>query len=496
MKKLSVFIIIGLFLAACSDFLEEYSQDQFHPTSATDLNEFLLGSGYWGKSLSFAELEGLSDDVREYRTTQFEMPPALYGFYTWQEFPYFDNEDKLWKEIYKSIGVANAIIAKIEDFAGDDLYNKVKGEAYYIRAAGYFLLANIYALPYTRETAANTLGVPVKLSNYVTGHDWHRTKLDTVYNTIVSDLLIAAKSLEGVEQPTIFRANEYAAHALLSRVYLYMENYERTIAECDAVLGSLKYRVTSLQGASADSCFTALARPEIIFSQGGYTSPVTGSASVGDYFVFNLSSYCMKPSKNLKEQYSPNDLRRNLFIKDINGRNEFCYKTAYDDAYAVSDFGMLRLSEVVLNKAEAQAMLGREGEAVKTLEDLLVGRYSRVPEITATGADLVEWIRDERRRELCFEGHRWFDLRRYAVNSKYPFTKEIVHVVDFYDNSGYVVVKEPREVYRLVPYDTDNRKWCLPIPGYETELTDMMVQNERYESEFENYEQEKHEQYE
>ena len=39
---------------------------------------------------------------------------------------------------------------------------------------------------------------------------------------------------------------------------------------------------------------------------------------------------------------------------------------------------------------------------------------------TYTGEKLVEEIRLERRRELCFEGHRWFDLRRYAVCEKYP----------------------------------------------------------------------------
>lgn len=46
------------------------------------------------------------------------------------------------------------------------------------------------------------------------------------------------------------------------------------------------------------------------------------------------------------------------------------------------------------------------------------------------GEDLVNLIRDERRRELCFEGHRWFDLRRYAVNPKYPLTDyKIIHGV-------------------------------------------------------------------
>ena len=491
MNKISLIFVLVLFLSACSDFLEEYSQDQYHPKNVIDLNELLIGSGYWG-DLKFGELNSLNDDVREVRGTEFEIPPAIFGFYTWQEFPHYSEEDKVWQDIYKSIGVANSIITKIEDFTGDDLYNKVKGEAYFIRGASYFLLANLYALPYTRETAANTLGVPLKLNNYVTGREWSRTPLDSVYHSVVRDLQTAANCLKGVAQPSIFRANEYAAHALLSRVYLYMGEYENAITSSNYVLETPNYSVTSLAGASVDSCFTTLARPEIIFSQGGYTSPVTGITSVG---TWNMASYYMRPSKDLLSRYTVNDLRMASFFRQ-RGVIYQCYKTAYYDTYAVSDFGMLRLSEVILNKAEAQALVGQEGEAVKTLENLLRGRYSKIPVVPEAGRELIDWIRDERRRELCFEGHRWFDLRRYAVDAKYPFTKEIVHVVNFYDNKGFSTVNEPREVYRLVPYDVDNRKWCLPIPGYETKLTELMVQNERYESEFEAYDKEKHEQYE
>ena len=49
-----------------------------------------------------------------------------------------------------------------------------------------------------------------------------------------------------------------------------------------------------------------------------------------------------------------------------------------------------------------------------------------------TGEELVNEIRNERRRELCFEGHRWFDLRRYSVLEKYPLHKTIVHAFNAY----------------------------------------------------------------
>ena len=49
----------------------------------------------------------------------------------------------------------------------------------------------------------------------------------------------------------------------------------------------------------------------------------------------------------------------------------------------------------------------------------------------------MEEIRLERRRELCFEGHRWFDLRRYAVCEKYPYSKQIRHAFNVYDGNKY-----------------------------------------------------------
>src|SRR5699024_11034563 len=96
---------------------------------------------------------------------------------------------------------------------------------------------------------------------------------------------------------------------------------------------------------------------------------------------------------------------------------------------ASSEF-LLRLPEVLLNKAEALAILGRDVEAMAVLEELRVKRIvaAEYKELDArSGKKLIELIRDERRRELCGEGHRWFDLRRYAVHPKYPSTKEIVH---------------------------------------------------------------------
>ena len=502
MRKYILIGLMGFLLSACSDFLEEYSQDQFHPQSAMDLNELLIGSGYWDDELRIPELEASSDDVKEYLTGDAGTGNSQRGFFTWQENPWYDEEDEVWSSIYENIGVANSVITQIEEYPSDTLYNRVKGEAYFIRGASYFFLANLYALPYEEATASTTLGVPVKTTEYVEDVPMVRQRLDVVYDVIVSDLREAITNLRGVVQPTIFRANEWAAHALLSRVYLYMGRYEEAIAECDSVLDAHRYSVYSLNGFStADSCFTAAARPEMIFTQGGYSNVIRAITNQGTIAeVVNYESYGMFPSTELLGLYNrANDYRFDAFFftREVNTRTGYraCYKTKFDDLYGVSDFGTLRISEVILNKAEALAMLGRDGEVPAALEALLNGRYDENPRLPASGQELVEWIRDERRRELCFEGHRWFDLRRYAVAPQYRSTKEIVHVTYICPNMLQQSMVDPSEVYRLAPFDQDNRKWCFPIPGYETVLSDQMIQNERYESEYENYDETQHEQY-
>ena len=93
-----------------------------------------------------------------------------------------------------------------------------------------------------------------------------------------------------------------------------------------------------------------------------------------------------------------------------------------------------------------------------------------------SGKKLIELIRDERRRELCGEGHRWFDLRRYAVHPKYPSTKEIVHDHYFYDNS----IRQVTYVgsYRLNMYESEPA-YVIPIPQHVIEFNKgNMVDNE------------------
>ena len=138
---------------------------------------------------------------------------------------------------------------------------------------------------------------------------------------------------------------------------------------------------------------------------------------------------------------------------------------------------LLRLAEVVLNKAEAQVMLGKNSEAAQTINSLRTKRFAVANAAPTDGNQLVNFIRDERRRELCFEGHRWFDLRRYAVNSKYPLSSDytITHPAYAYNESKGTA--EQVGYYVLESYQKDQAAWVIPVPDETINFNRGEIQN-------------------
>ena len=103
-------------------------------------------------------------------------------------------------------------------------------------------------------------------------------------------------------------------------------------------------------------------------------------------------------------------------------------------------------------------MLDKPIEAINTLQELREKRMIDAGTIDLSGENLVKFIREERRRDLCFLGQRWFDLRRYAVHPKYPQKTRIEH--PYYDWNGSMTLNK---VYVLEEYPGDGG-WLMPIP--------------------------------
>ena len=83
---------------------------------------------------------------------------------------------------------------------------------------------------------------------------------------------------------------------------------------------------------------------------------------------------------------------------------------------------MVRLAEMYLIRAEARA---RQNKLVESLADINVirNRAGLLDAVAVTEAGLIDAIEKERRIELAFEGHRWFDIRRYNKLSSVGVTQ-------------------------------------------------------------------------
>ena len=520
-KKILLYSFVALFwgLTSCGDFLEEYSQNQVYATTAEDLDELLAGECFmpWVSYISiysqvtmssvssynYPWLHVMDDDAEEFLVGELAVDQAsprnvFAPFHRWQSDPFTTIEGKQWRDedwtrFYERIAVLNNIIYYADEFKDTEedleLLNRVKGEAYFLRAGYYFLLVNIYGEPYNKATAFEDAGVPLKTSEVIEDIYFTRSSVGAVYEQIVSDLQNAATCLEGVVPASTTRVGGAAANALLSRVYLYMERYEEAIDAADNVLtnNSYSYNVLDLNTWEADQNVISSSSIETIFHQGGNSIPVmflNDSTSAWNGDDRRASSF--QVSDGLLNSYEQGDLRRTAFFRFSSKTRATLpdkyktWRTVSNDPEQVGEDFLIRLPEVILNKAEALAMLNRDDEAKTELEKLRSKRFSPtdLKPVTESGEELVDFIRAERRRELCFEGHRWFDLRRYSVNSIHPLGDDftIRHTNYIYDanmqswyRSGY---------YELGAYQTDKAAWIVPIPNYAIEFNQGSLTNE------------------
>lgn len=160
-------------------------------------------------------------------------------------------------------------------------------------------------------------------------------------------------------------------------------------------------------------------------------------------------------------------------------------KKFMDEGYALNSWNFcarnwihLRMAELYLNKAEALYNIGDEEGAREALKP--VRERAGMPAITASGAELLEAIKHERRIEFAFEEHRYFDVRRWKEAPKY--FGSTVHAITI---KKYPDGKKTYEVDKLRSDVGGDRKWddkmyWLPITKAEMDKNPNLVQNPGY----------------
>ena len=496
MVRIYIIGIVMLLSVSCSDFLKEYSQDLAYVSSYTDLDELLLGGAYLNSDFSSYSYTGytpyvhmMADEMREnieyaYGIEYNSNPRDDYfGYYTWQKRVDvgFDNLVKItnesydWKRLYEHINVANMIIAEIVNWDGENEFEKqeisrIRGEAYFLRGAYYFWLVNLYGKPYTATSAITDPGVPLKLTEYIEDKKFVRNSVQEVYDQVLKDLDEAEKALEKVSRKSVFRADIIATYLLKSRVFLYARDWENAAYYANKVLEK-NGQLLDLNTFTMDSetAFMSPTSVETIFS-------------TGDNWIANNTSMRQKGvsgSESVIELYEKdaNDLRFEVFLNTDYPPYLPCNKYAYNGG-EMSDVCTYRTAEAYLNLAEARAYQNDEEGACKALNYLRKHRIRGAKDVSYSGKELMSEIRDERFRELVFEGHRWYDLRRYSVCDRYPLDKAVRNTYTTYYDDGESLVLQATYIYELRPGDP---AYVMPIPADVLTFDELLKDNVRYE---------------
>lgn len=522
-NKIIALCLCSIALCSCEDFLDPSSTSEFVPKDANSLNELLLGEAYPRNDIDGMNifLNLLDDDITAmpYQTPQdgFDANRFL-AAYTWQPDMFKMMEEagysntNMYEQYYELILGANAVIDYIDQVNDEKQnINYVLAQAYALRGFLYFKLVNIFGQPINSQPDA--LGVPLKLNSGVenTENALARRTVKDVYSQVINDLKEAERLYETLPADKQF-AKDYRTslpmvQLLLSRVHLYQENWSDAASYAHKVMTNSNFKLLDLnvvetlteEGYPFYKTYHAYSESsEVIWLYGsvndmgswvmsyaGTSNPKDNNRVMHAYF---------KASDDLMETYEDTDLRKERYIIKKAVRDErgidiwtpmaigkLSVNIPQDNGVSLNNFykpisgsgvfgRSLRLSEAYLNYAEAKAMMYQMGtdangatEAQDALDELRVKRYAAndFKSLDITDAEeLIQFVRNERRRELCFEDHRWYDLRRWGM-------KEIKHV--WYNDAN------TKSTFTLTQGD---KGYTIPIPDEAMDLNAALKQNE------------------
>ena len=320
---------------------------------------------------------------------------------TFGEIPTASELNDSWIASYDGIARANTIISRIDDvtFTSDDVKNRIKGEAHFIRSMLYYHLAVIFGnvpLVTAEVTAPQNMNL-------------NQVSADQVFAQIATDLTAAEGLL-----PTTGRVSSGAAAALLGRVYLQAGDNASAVAPLKRVVASNVY---SLEANYADIWGPANeGSSEILFQVEFMSGNVGEGSSYTDMFtasgVAGGVGGGVAPqtvTQDFIDSYEAGDLRQGATLSESATVEKF-----EDNPTSPFDSDVnwveIRYAEVLLNLAEA---VGEGAEGYDYINQVRARAGLAAIDGTTPGS-YNDKLLHERRIELAFENKRWPDLLRHG----------------------------------------------------------------------------------
>jgi hypothetical protein len=351
------------------------------------------------------------------------------------------NARGIWQSAYNEIMNANNVIHS--SVTGTAAADEFRGEALALRALMYFELVKHFSRPYT-VVGPTALGVPLVLTNDPFNKP-SRNTLGEVYAQIEKDLKDAIPLLTDEERSSGY-INEWAAKGILARMYQFKGDWGNALTTAQDIINNSGYTLIDL------STFTNYWRSNTARNDGLETlfevvnDLVGNAANDALSYFYDQAGYGDALAANaLYNLYPASDIRKSLILPSSPTRGNVRVVNKYPNSTQPEkdEVKIIRLSEVYLIAAEAAYNLNNELLAKEYLNAIGSRRDIAFVPYTSTGAALLNDILLERRKELAFEGHRYWDLARYNL----PVTR--VNTANNY--AGVPLTIAPTNFRRILP---------------------------------------------
>lgn len=467
MKNLLLILTIPFLITSCNNFID------LDPVSQQNANTFYKDSLEMDQALTAAY--NALQSIDQYGGDGFSSFMEVTSDNTWNEnvtmgggaYASFDNfivdptniqVQKTWVACYDGIQRCNIVITRLEknDEISEDFKLRKQGEAYFLRALTYFNMVRIWG------------GVPLiteEVTNVNDAFNHTRSTIEAVYEQIIKDLEFAAKYLPiSYNSSNMGRATKGAAQTLLAKVYLTRNDWQQALSLLNDVITSGQYDLLN-NFADVFSVDNKNNKESIFEVQ--FDKTIEGQGYMGGDPLITGSDVNNLPSANLLKLFEENpDDRKEASVINLGVQGWRLYKW-HDTKGTNNGMGfniiVLRYADVLLMAAETMNELGY-GQP-KALEYLnLIRKRSHAQEYTNLDLPNQEAFREaiakERRLELAFENHRWFDLLR---------TNKAIEVLNKSNGAS------------IYPISVKSYQLLFPIPQAEIDASGhKLEQNEGY----------------
>lgn len=466
MKKIYTILVTAtlcLGIYSCSDsFFDRFPSDtmqvETYLTNDTEVENVLFDVYYQLRSVTqnIIYINEIGTDVAYNRKTNNSMDHINLNESNITET--FGISSTIWSGCYNIINRSNYVLESLEKVTDENNKTQFEGEANFFRAYAYFQLVRLFgAVPMSTEV----------VHDYKALYGYPRLTVDEIYNQIIKDLTEAVQRLPNSYNidSKIGRANKIAALTMLGEVYMTKKDFNSAKTHLKSVIdyANTNPDILGLELNVADiyDSNNANGKEIILAAQFNYGSTIISnylmSASIPNiinpsaqptYKYDDGTTATIKTSEGtsimlmtyeLYKKYDPSNDKRfktliynGLYDAEFTSVAPFEHKTANNATYlpvtlkyydhqnnynglskysAGTDNIIYRYADVLLMYAECLNETGNTTDAASFLNQ--VRNRAGLNSTTASSkAELSLAIENERLLELCFEGHRWFDLLR------------------------------------------------------------------------------------